>query len=103
MKQVSYSEPCRRHFWPSAACAGIRSALLLVCAFWLAHAFGAEDAANWPHWRGSDDNGSATQGSYPIQWDATNVLWKASLPGKGCSTPVVWARHIYLTAPVNEN
>jgi outer membrane protein assembly factor BamB len=64
-------------------------------------AYGAEDQANWPHWRGPHDNGSAGQGSYPVKWDATNVLWKAPLPGKGCSTPVVWAGRIFLTAPAN--
>lgn len=56
---------------------------------------------NWPRWRGPDDSGSARLGTYPVQWDATNVLWKAPLPGKGCSTPIVWAEHIYLTTPIN--
>lgn len=56
---------------------------------------------NWPRWRGPDDSGSTRLGTYPVQWDATNVLWKAPLPGKGCSTPIVWAEHIYLTAPIH--
>jgi len=56
---------------------------------------------NWPRWRGPDENGSARQGTYPIKWDATNVLWKVSLPGKGCSTPIVWNQRIFLTAPAN--
>jgi len=56
---------------------------------------------NWPQWRGPDDNGSTRQGTYPVHWDSTNVLWKAPLPGKGCSTPIVWDQHIYLTAPIN--
>ena len=29
------------------------------------------------------------------------MLWKVPLPGKGCSTPVVWDRRIFLTAPVD--
>ena len=46
---------------------------------------------NWPRWRGSLDNGSAESGTYPVKWDANSgLLWKAPLPGKGCSTPVVW-------------
>ena len=61
----------------------------------------AADQENWPHWRGPNDNGSTAQGTYPVKWDSTNVLWKAPLPGKGCSTPVVWSRRIFLTAPVN--
>jgi outer membrane protein assembly factor BamB len=79
---------------------GVRPSFLFA-GLWLANAFGAEDQANWPHWRGPGDSGSTTHGTYPAQWDATNLLWKAPLPGKGCSTPVVWAKRIFLTAPVN--
>lgn len=63
-------------------------------------ALAAEDGANWPQWRGPQANGSTTQGNYPVKWDSTNVLWKTPLPGKGCSTPIVWARKIFLTAPI---
>ena len=62
----------------------------------------AEDGANWPHWRGPRDNGSITRGSYPVRWDATNVSWNVALPGKGCSTPIVWEKRIFLTAPTND-
>ncbi|MDB6123092.1 MAG: outer rane biosis protein BamB [Pedosphaera sp.] len=62
----------------------------------------AENPANWPHWRGPRDNGSTESGTCPVKWDATtNLLWKASLPGKGCSTPIVWDNHIFVTAPVD--
>jgi outer membrane protein assembly factor BamB len=77
------------------------AALVLLVGFGLDQAAGSEDQANWPHWRGPGDNGSAATGTYPVKWDATNLLWKAPLPGKGCSTPVVWAEHIFLTAPTN--
>ena len=75
--------------------AGMIAPIALVCSV------AADEEGNWPHWRGPHDNGSAAQGAYPVKWDATNVLWKAPLPGKGCSTPVVWAKQIMLTAPVN--
>lgn len=74
--------------------------ILFLC-FCSIGAFAAQHLVNWPHWRGPDANGSAGEGSYPVKWDATNVLWKAALPGKGCSTPVVWDRRIFLTAPVH--
>src|SRR5438552_2953461 len=61
----------------------------------------AQAQGNWPHWRGPQDKGSTEQGTYPVKWDAEKVLWKAPLPGKGCSTPIVWEQRIYLTAPVN--
>ncbi len=58
-------------------------------------------AEDWPRWRGPRDNGTAAAGIYPSVWTAnTNLLWKVPLPGKGCSTPIVWAHRIYLTAPV---
>jgi len=63
---------------------------------------GAESADDWPRWRGPQDNGCAAGGAYPVKWDAnTNVLWKAPLPGVGCSTPIVWERRIFLTAPAD--
>jgi len=57
--------------------------------------------ANWPRWRGPSDTGSTSRGTYPSKWDADGVLWKAPLPGKGCSTPIVWDQRIYVTAPVD--
>ena len=69
--------------------------LLSICGNLIA----AESASNWPRWRGPQDNGSIETGNYPVQWNADGVLWKRSLPGKGCSTPVVWDRRIYVTAP----
>ncbi len=61
----------------------------------------AETQPEWPSWRGPHDNGSTENGTYPVRWDADHVLWKAALPGKGCSTPVVWNRRIYVTAPAD--
>lgn len=29
------------------------------------------------------------------------MLWKVPLPGKGCSTPIVWDNHIFVTAPID--
>ncbi len=53
----------------------------------------------WPRWRGPDDRGAAAPGRYPVALDPAKAAWKARLPGKGCSTPAVWANGIYLTAP----
>ena len=59
--------------------------------------------ADWPRWRGPADNGSTeAAGEFPVKWDANSngLLWKVKLPGKGCSTPIVWHDRIYVTAPV---
>jgi outer membrane protein assembly factor BamB len=60
-------------------------------------------AQNWPQWRGPSANGIADQGNYPVRFSAAdNILWKAELPGKGGSTPIVWKDHIILTSGVGE-
>jgi hypothetical protein len=49
--------------------------LFLFAGFLLLNATAAPAASeNWPHWRGPNDNGSTSQGSYPVRWDATNAL-----------------------------
>ena len=52
---------------------------------------------NWPRWGGPQNNGSAFPGNYPVKWGAERIIWKAEVPGKGCSTPIVWNHTIYLT------
>ncbi len=56
--------------------------------------------SGWPSWRGPSNNGSTTASNFPTQWSESNMVWKVALPGKGCSTPIVAGRRIYLTAPV---
>ena len=76
--------------------------ILATCALLSTGIILAETTSNWPRWRGPRDNGSNDTGAYPVKWDSsTNVLWKAPLPGKGCSTPIVWNERIYLTAPAD--
>lgn len=72
---------------------------LLVCRLGAATVWA--DASDWPRWRGPEDVGSTETGNYPSQWNEEKVLWKALLPGKGCSTPAIWNRRIYVTAPAN--
>lgn len=58
---------------------------------------------NWPQWRGPGANGIAEQGNYPVRFSVTeNILWKAELPGKGGSTPVVWKDRIIITSGIGE-
>jgi len=59
--------------------------------------------ADWPSWRGPDDTGSIESGEYPPALDQDHLIWKAPLPGKGCSTPIVHRGVIYVTAPKNSN
>ncbi|MEM8670051.1 MAG: PQQ-binding-like beta-propeller repeat protein [Planctomycetota bacterium] len=59
--------------------------------------------ADWPRWRGPDDSGSIRAGNYPSELNAAAAVWSAELPGKGCSTPIVWKNQILVTAPVAGN
>lgn len=61
----------------------------------------AENNVRWANWRGPNGDGSTVAGNYPVSWSETNnMLWKVSLPGKGCSTPIVWDEHIFVTVPI---
>ena len=47
--------------------------------------------------------GLLNKGNYPVIFSATdNLLWKAELPGKGGSTPIVFKDRIILTSGVGE-
>lgn len=56
----------------------------------------------WSGWRGSDDAGCAGEGAYPAALDAESMRWQVELPGKGCSTPIVWDGTIILTTPLGD-
>ncbi len=56
-----------------------------------------EAAQYWPRWRGPSGQGLAA-GNYVDTWSATeNVLWRATVPGRGNSSPIVWRDRIVLT------
>ncbi len=58
-------------------------------------------AANWPAWRGPDGTGVTTETNLPLHWDPhQNVRWRAELPDRGNSTPIVWGRHVFITQAV---
>jgi outer membrane protein assembly factor BamB len=55
-------------------------------------------AQYWPRWRGPSGQGLVSDTGYPDTWSATqNVLWKTPVPGRGNSSPIVWADRIFLT------
>jgi outer membrane protein assembly factor BamB len=57
---------------------------------------------NWPHWRGPLANGTAPRGNPPIHWDEkTSIRWKAAIPGRGTSTPIVWGDQVFLLTAID--
>jgi len=58
--------------------------------------------ADWSSWRGPFENGMA-RGEAPTTWsDTQNVAWKAEIPGRGHSSPVIYGDLMFLTTAVPE-
>jgi outer membrane protein assembly factor BamB len=54
----------------------------------------------WAQWRGPSFDGMA-RGDAPTAWsDTSNLKWKADIPGRGYSTPVIWGDKIFLTTAI---
>ncbi|MCS6849707.1 MAG: PQQ-binding-like beta-propeller repeat protein [Gemmataceae bacterium] len=56
-------------------------------------------AGDWPQFRGPGGSGVSSDSHLPIRWSSTeNIAWKANLPGRGLSSPVVAKGRVFLTA-----
>jgi outer membrane protein assembly factor BamB len=56
----------------------------------------------WPQFRGPLAGAVADDPALPDVWSETeNVVWKASIPGLGWSSPVVWGDHVFLTTAIS--
>ena len=74
----------------------MKSFLLLIAPVLMA----ATDPAAWPKWRGPNETGVA-KGSAPTEWDDTkNIAWKANIPGRGHSSPILWGDLVFITTAV---
>jgi outer membrane protein assembly factor BamB len=61
----------------------------------------ADEARNWPQWRGPLGTGEAPHAKPPLEWSETkNLRWKTAIPGLGKSTPVVWNDLVFVTSAV---
>jgi outer membrane protein assembly factor BamB len=65
-------------------------------------ASGQEHAAGyWPQWRGPNGLGVSAESGFVTEWTAdSNVRWKAEIPGRGHSSPVVWGNRVFLTTAI---
>lgn len=55
-------------------------------------------AAHWPQFRGPTGQGHSMEKRVPVSWsESSNVLWRATIPGEGWSSPIVWGRHVFVT------
>jgi outer membrane protein assembly factor BamB len=73
---------------------------LSLTVFILYEAFPRAADGDWAYWRGPNATGVA-RGDAPLRWsDTDNIRWKATIPGRGFSSPVVWGARIFLTTAV---
>lgn len=71
-----------------------RSTTCLLAAAFVALLGGAD----WLQFRGANGASSSTDAAPPDSWnETTNVAWKASLPGRGVSGPIVVKDRTYVT------
>ena len=55
--------------------------------------------AKWNRFRGPNGTGVSVDRTIPTEWsDSKNLQWKTKLPGSGASSPVVTAKHVFLTS-----
>jgi outer membrane protein assembly factor BamB len=96
------SSQARYLAWKACVCsymAQIRPLLTALC-FVLPLAAEPVVEGEWPRWRGPYDNGVA-RGAAPTKFSQTeNILWKAEIPGRGHSSPVIWKDRIFVTTAV---
>ncbi|HLQ44389.1 MAG TPA: serine/threonine protein kinase, partial [Planctomycetaceae bacterium] len=61
-------------------------------------------AGDWAEFRGPTGQGHAAGSKLPTEWSAKkNVAWKAAIPGKGWSSPIIVGERVFLTTAVPPN
>ncbi len=74
---------------------GRRLATILVGLFAAATAV----AGDWPEFRGADGRGVAADATVRSRWSGSDgIAWKADLPGRGASSPIVVGDLVVVTA-----
>lgn len=60
---------------------------------------------DWPVWRGPNRNGTAASNQTPpTKWDeSTNIIWKAEVPGRGHSSPIIVGDRIFLSTAEDDS
>ena len=60
-------------------------------------------AENWPGFRGPTGQGISSETNLPAEWDKEkNIAWTVALSGEGHSSPIVWKKHVFLTAAFDD-
>ena len=52
----------------------------------------------WPQFRGHLGRSVSRASNIPLEWSSDNVMWRASTPSFGQSSPVIWNDTVFLTS-----
>src|SRR6266568_4090801 len=78
----------------SFQCPWLLAFAFMTCSGW---------AANWPAWRGPQGTGVSVEKDLPLYWSTNeNVRWRAPLPERGNSTPVIWGNRVFITQAIEK-
>ena len=73
----------------------IRSLLIAAYLFTCGLTWAAQP---WPEFRGPTGDGVSTAQHLPVRWsEDSGIVWKAAIPGKAWSSPVIWDGPIWMT------
>jgi outer membrane protein assembly factor BamB len=71
----------------------------LIAAVALLGGMGAAGTADWTGFRGPNGQAVAAEKDVPVKWGKKeNIRWKADLPGRGLSNPVITGGKVIVTA-----
>jgi outer membrane protein assembly factor BamB len=60
-------------------------------------------AEDWPAFRGPTGQGHSSERNLPLEWnESRHVIWKAPIPGRGWSSPIVAGGRVWLTTAVTD-
>jgi outer membrane protein assembly factor BamB len=80
----------------------MKRAMFVTAALTLLALAGVSATDQWPQFRGPLAGVVADDPALPTTWNETdNIVWKASIPGLGWSSPVVWEDHVFLTSAIS--
>jgi outer membrane protein assembly factor BamB len=79
----------------------IQLGLVALIAWTVSLNAAVNDPKNWAQWRGPDMTGVSRTAKPPIEWSETkNIRWKAQIPGRGSSSPIVYGNRVYLLTAI---
>jgi outer membrane protein assembly factor BamB len=78
---------------------GARTAIKIIAAALLSLAGTTSALADdWRQFRGNDQTAAAPASSLPEKWNDASIAWKAELPGKAASSPIVVDGKVIVTS-----